>query len=156
MPPPLPPLSQAVEQSQASGCQGISQRSSTPSQVRMLRDMFDERPDWWMGDEDLALGSQVHLESFARGLPTGTQSQVDGHLVRASNGSESSRQVNEDEIRDTLDDLPREEHLSSEDDLGTWNVAGNTSMHSDGSSLPADVVDFLATLSQCDMEDIGG
>ena len=154
MPPPPPPLSPSAEQSQVATAQDISQRSSTPSQLRMLRDMFDEQPDWWTEDNSLGLGSQVDLDSFARGLPTGTQSQVVGRATTATTGS--SQRIRELDSEDAADELPREQQLSSEDDLGMWDVAGNISIQSNSSSLPADVVDFLATLSQCDMEDIEG
>lgn len=159
MPPPPPPSplsSRALEQSQITASEGMSQRSSTPSQVRMLRDMFDERPDWWTEEDSLALGSQVHLESFARGLPIDPHSQVDRHLAPAFDGGEGSQQGRGDNTKENIDNLPREEHMPGEGNWEMWNVAGNTSMHTDRSSLPEDVVDFLAMLSQCDMDDLGG
>lgn len=118
----------------------------------MLGDMFDKRQDWWADDDHRTLGSQVDLESFVRGLPTGTQSQVGGHTNYAMNGNGSSQQLKDDEMRDVGDEsLPL-----GEDESGTWNVAGNTSMRSESSSLPAEIVEFLSLLSQHGLDHAGG
>ncbi|KZT72712.1 hypothetical protein DAEQUDRAFT_809128 [Daedalea quercina L-15889] len=132
-----PPPSQAVEAFQGISYHGMSQRSCTPSQVRMFRDMFDEEPLWLMDEDHRRLGFQVDPESFAQRLPTGTQSQAD---VYSPHGTEDLRI----RVAQARNDASGEDDWFEMEGAG----AGGISFNSAGSSVPQVVDDFLALFSQ--------
>ena len=112
--------------------------------------MFSENADSSCpkGEDHRVLGSQ-YAESYARGLPTGTQSQTDVHPMREPDSTREVHGARYDAAHETVDLHGAEEPSSREGDrLETEDFAGNISFGSDGSSIPPFVDDFFGMFSQ--------